>query len=140
MPRRAFTLLELIVVLAVVAAVMAIAVPRTAAVRDAAAVRAATSELAAAFALARQSAITRRAPVALVFDTAVGAVELRSRGAVVARRTLGAAYGIRLGANRDSTVYDPRGLGFGLSNVSVTIRRGAVVDTLTMSRLGRVRW
>jgi hypothetical protein len=37
-------------------------------------------------------------------------------------------------------VYDSRGLGYGVSNVTVTVRRGSIVDTLTMSRMGRVRW
>lgn len=140
MRRRAFTLLELIVAMAMMAIVASIAVPRTVAVRDATAVRAAIGELGAVFALARQDAITRRAAVAVVFDTAGGAVELRSGGAVLTHRALGAVYGTAIGANRDSVVYDARGLGFGLSNVTVTLRRGAAVDTLTMSRLGRVRW
>jgi prepilin-type N-terminal cleavage/methylation domain-containing protein len=140
MRRSAFTVLELIVVMAVAAIIAAVAVPRYAAVRDSAAVRAAVADLGAVFALARQNAITRRTPVALVFDTAGGSVEVRSAGVVLARRGIGGVYGAVIGSNRDSVVYDARGLGFGLSNVTVTVRRGAAVDTLTMSRLGRVRW
>ena len=97
-------------------------------------------ELGAAFSTARQEAITRRAAVAVVFDTAGGSVEIRSGGRTILRRTLRTVYGISLGANRDSAVYDARGLGYGVSNLSVTVRRGSIVDTLTMSRLGRVRW
>ena len=42
--------------------------------------------------------------------------------------------------NRDSMVYDARGIGYGASNLSVVIRRGRAVDTVVVSRLGRVRW
>jgi hypothetical protein len=31
-------------------------------------------------------------------------------------------------------------LGFGVTNLTVTVRRGTFVDTLTMSRLGRTKW
>lgn len=138
--RAAFTLLELTVVMTIAGLLMALAAPRFASLRDRASVRSAMTDLGASFSLARQTAMTRRAPVAVVLDTAGGSVELRSYGQSIQRHGLRAVYGIVLGSNRDSTVYDPRGLGYGLSNLTVTIRRGAFVDTLTMSRLGRVRW
>jgi hypothetical protein len=128
------------VVLAVMAVLLSIAVHRFTALRDATSVRAAVGDLGGAFSLARQLAVSRRRMVAIVLDTGRGAVELRSGGAKIVRRELGASYGIRLGSNRDSAVYDARGRGYGLSNLSVAIRRGHFVDTLTMSRLGRVRW
>lgn len=98
------------------------------------------SDLSAAFSLARQAAMTRRTLVAVVLDTARGAVEVRAAGERIARRELGATYGIVLGSNRDSAVYDARGFGYGASNLSITARRGKIVDTLSMSRLGRTRW
>lgn len=140
MRRFAFTLLELVVVLSLVGLLMALAVPRFTAMRDGTSVRAAVADLAAAFSMARQSAITRRTTVAIVLDTTSGTVELRSATRTIARRPLGAMYGIVLVANRDSAVYDSRGLGYGVSNLTVTVRRGSIVDTLTMSRLGRLRW
>ena len=127
-------------VLAMTAIVLSIALHRFAALRDATSVRAAVGDLGSAFSLARQFAVSRRRVVAIVLDTARGTVELRSDGVSIVRRQLGASYGVHLGSNRDSAVFDPRGLGYGLSNLSVAIRRGNFVDTLTMSRLGRVRW
>lgn len=138
-PRVGFTLLELTVVTAVLGLLLAMVFSRFAAARDRVAVRAALGDLGGAFALARQTALARRAPVAVVLDTVGGSVLVRSAGAVVHRSELG-AYGVSIGAARDSAVYDPRGMGFGLSNLTVTVRRGGIVDTLTMSRLGRVRW
>ena len=138
--RRAYTLLEMAIDVTMIGLLLAIALPRAAAVRDRASVRAAMTDLGAAFSLARRAALSRRAPVSIVLDTATGTVEVRSGGSRLWRRTLGDSYGIVLGSNRDSAVYDPRGLGYGVSNLSLSVRRGEMVDTLTMSRLGRVRW
>lgn len=140
MRRFAFTLLELVVVLTLVGLLMGLAAPRFSAMRDGASVRAAVADLAADFSIARQSAITRRIAVAVVLDTTAGTVELRSSAGSISRRQLRALYGIVLRSNRDSTVYDSRGIGYGVSNLTVTVRRGSIVDTLTMSRLGRLRW
>jgi prepilin-type N-terminal cleavage/methylation domain-containing protein len=140
MPRNAFSLIELLLVVVLTGVLMALAVPRFSAMRDSASVRAAMADLGADFSMARQSAITRRAAVAVVLDTALGVVELRSATRMMSRHTLRATYGIVLGSNRDSAVYDSRGLGYGVSNLTVTVRRGMIVDTLTMSRMGRVRW
>ena len=67
-------------------------------------------------------------------------VDVRCAGRTLVRRSLRTIYGVTLSTNRDSAVYDARGLGYGVSNLTVVIRRAALVDTLTMSRLGRVRW
>jgi len=140
MRRNAFSLVELLLLLVLMGVLMALAVPRFSAMRNGASVHAAMADLGADFSMARQSAITRRAPVAVVLDTAFGIVELRSAMRMMSRHNLRATYGIVLGSNRDSAVYDSRGLGYGVSNLTVTVRRGAIVDTLTMSRMGRVRW
>ena len=140
MRTRAFTLVEIIVTLLIVALTLALVAPRFGTLRDGAAVRGAVGDLGALLSLARETAITRRALIAVVIDTSAGTVEVRSHGERLTRRTLRASYGIVLGANRDSAVYDQRGLGFGVSNMTITLRRGSIVDTLTISRLGRVRW
>ncbi len=139
-PPTGFTLVELTLTLAVGALLLALALPKLGWARDRWAVRAAMTDVAGSFALARQTALARRAPVAIVFDTARNALHLRSGGLPLRDANLAASYGVRLWASRDSAVYDPRGLGYGLSNLTVTVRRGILVDTLTMSRLGRTRW
>jgi prepilin-type N-terminal cleavage/methylation domain-containing protein len=136
---RAFTMLELTVVLTVIGLLMAFAAPQFARARDAASVRSAMSDLTGAFSLARQTAVNRRALTAIVIDTMSARVTVRLPGEVIVVRDLGAAYGILLGATRDSAVYDAKGLAYGVSNLTVAVRRGAHADTLTMSRMGRVR-
>jgi prepilin-type N-terminal cleavage/methylation domain-containing protein len=136
---RGFTLLELLVAMLVAGILLALGLPRFNAARDAQSVRAAMDVLSTGFSLARETALARRAPVAVVFDTA-GVVRIRSAGGPIRRSDLFASFGVTVAANRDSAVYDPRGLGYGLSNLTVAVRRGNFVDTLTVSRLGRVRW
>jgi prepilin-type N-terminal cleavage/methylation domain-containing protein len=140
MTRRGFSLLELTVVCAIIGILLALAAPRFSSARDRSAARSAAADLAATLSTARRSAILRRGLVAVVFDTINGIIQVRAGGQVILRRELRAAYGIVLASNRDSMVYDPRGLGYGLANLTVTVRSGPIVDTLTMSRLGRVRW
>ncbi len=138
--RAAVTLLELTAVLSIAGILFAVATPRFVAMRDAAAVHAAVSDAGSAFSLARQTAIARRAPVAVVIDTASGNLLVRSAAGPVVTRSLRRAYSVGVGANRDSVVYDAKGLGYGISNLTLTVRRGSFVDTLTMSRLGRLRY
>lgn len=133
-------MIETVVVLVVSGILLSIAVPRFSSLRDASAVRAAMSDLGAVFTTARQTAVTRRTTVAVVVDTATGDILLRAGGRILLHHGLRTAYGVLLGSDRDSAVYDPRGLAYGLSNLSITIHRGNFSDTLTMSRLGRVRW
>lgn len=137
--RPAVTLAEVAVVLAVMGVLLALAAPRIAGSADRAAVGAAAGELTSLFATARRTAIHRRVPVAVEIDTMRGAVRVVAGGALLLRRDIAGAYGARLSANRDSMAYDPRGLGIGAANLSVIIRRGAAVDTVVVSRLGRVR-
>ncbi|MEO7086112.1 MAG: GspH/FimT family pseudopilin [Gemmatimonadaceae bacterium] len=138
--RRGFTLIETVATLVICGVLFSIAVPRMSELRDASAVRSAMTDLGATFTAARQTAVTRRTLVAVVIDTAGGEIMLRAGGRTLLRHGLRMAYGVRVGSDRDSAVYDPRGLAYGLSNLSVTVRRGNFIDTLTMSRLGRVRW
>lgn len=138
--RAAFTLLEATVVLAVAGILLAVAVPRFRDLRDLSAVHGAMAELGGQFALARQTAVARRMTAAVVLDTAAGTVEVHSGGVHRGRRRLKEIYGIVLASNRDSAVYDARGFGFGVTNLTLTVRRGRFVDTLTMSRLGRTKW
>ena len=107
---------------------------------DRAAARAAVVEAAAVVARARDEAVAQRIPVSVRFDTGGDALELRMGGVVLARSALGPAHGVSLSANRDSLAYDLRGLGYGAANLTLVARRGRAVDSLVVSRLGRLRW
>lgn len=137
--RAAVTLVELLIVLALFAVLLGLAFPRLAGAADRAAVRAALLDAGTVFAAARDVAIHRRAAVAVRIDTVAGAVQAQLGVDVLLRRDLRAAYGVRLATTRDSMAFDARGLGVGTANLSLVARRGGSVDTLFVSRLGRIR-
>lgn len=137
---RGHTVLELTVVLGVLAVLAALVAPRYSALRDALAVRSASTDLVQALALARRTALATRQNTAAIFDTAAGRISIRSSGQTMIRHDLTSSYGVRVGSNRDSLVYDSRGFGYGASNLTITVRRGGVVDSVVVSRLGRLRW
>ena len=125
--------------LTVVAILGTIAIPRAIGLRDRMSVRAAGLETISTFALARRWAISRSSRTAITFDTAGGAVTVRSFSDTIARRRLASSHGVTLTASRDSMAYAPNGLGYGASNLTVVLRRGAAAETIVVSRLGRVR-
>ena len=133
------TAIELVVVLSMVALVMGILVPSLTQLRDGIAVRNATAEAVSAFATARRSAIVRAATAAIGVDRPPGFVTVSVGDEILLQRNLEQAYGVTLSSTRDSSAYSPLGHGFGAANLSLVIARGAVAETIFVSREGRVR-
>jgi Tfp pilus assembly protein FimT len=138
-PPPGTTLVELVVALTVAAVLAAVAVRAAGYARDGAAVRAAGAELRGAFGAARALAVRRAARTAVRIDAAAGLVRVHAGGDTLRRLALAARYGVRLVATRDSMAYAPPGLGVGAANLRVIVMRGRAADTVTVSRLGRVR-
>jgi prepilin-type N-terminal cleavage/methylation domain-containing protein len=136
---RGFTLLELLVVLAIAGVVLGYGFLRIGAAADHAAVRAAVADATTTFNAARQAAIERREPIAVSIDTVGSSVTVAAGAERILRRNFAAAYAVRLIASRDSMAYDARGIGMGAANLSLIVRRGRVAETVFVSRLGRVR-
>ena len=137
--RQGMTLIETVVVLSIITMVMAIVVPTLARMRDGIAVRNAAAEAVSAFAIARRSAILREATAALGVDRPPGFITVTAAGELLLQRNLEGSYGVTLSSTRDSTAYSPLGHGFGAANLSLVIARGAVAETIFVSREGRVR-
>jgi Tfp pilus assembly major pilin PilA len=137
--RRAHTVLELVVVLGIAAIVLAIALPRTQRTLDRLSVHAAASDVAATLAAARTIALAGAAAVGVDVDSARGVLRVRRGVDVLLSRGIGHAHGVTLRHTRDSLAFDAHGLGRGAANLSIVIRRGAAVETVFVSRLGRVR-
>lgn len=138
MLRRAVTLLEVLVVVALAGILSALALPPYIAARNRASVRAAMTAAVAAFDAARTLALTRGRHAAVGIDTSGSRLVVHSFRDTVLRVPLGASWGVRLTASRDSSAVAPDGLGYGAANLRLIIARGAVADTVTVSRLGRV--
>ena len=133
------TLAEVLTALALLAVLAAVGARAVAAAADGAAARAAGAELRSLFAQARALAVRRAARAAVRLDTAGAWAAVHAGPDTVVRVPLGARYGVRLSATRDSMAYTALGLGFGAANLRAVLARGRARDTVTVSRLGRVR-
>ena len=137
--RSAFTTIELTIVICVLAVLSAIAMPTAAALVDRIRVRAAVTEIEALFGAARHVAIARATQTSVEIDTAARTISVTVAGDTVRRGALGAELGVHLAASRSAMTYSPTGIGYGAANLSVVVGKNSSVDTIFVSRLGRVR-
>jgi len=138
--RRAHTLPELVIVLVLIALVAAIAIPPLGETLTRWKMRAAVADLVNALVLAREAALVRGVTAVFAVDAARGEVTVTCAGDTIARRAIAALHGVTLAATGDSVRYAPDGLATGVSNTTLTVARGMRVDSVVVSRLGRVRW
>jgi len=137
--RSGHTLPELITVAAFAAALTAIAAPRLREARDQAIVRDAATEIVSALDATRAAA-QRLGTISIAhFDTLAGTVRVTAEHDTLLVLPFGAEMGVVFDASRDSVTYGPSGRGYGAANTSLIVRRGSAVDTVFVSRLGRVR-
>ena len=137
--RGGFSVLELLTVLAVLALLMAIALPRMRAIADRSAVRNAGRDARMAFSFAQRRAVALGLHVAVWIDTTAQTMVVGDAGGSMLTRALGAAYGVSLASTRDSMAYTPLGLAWGAANLTLVVRRGDAADTVSISRVGRVK-
>ena len=137
--RRGASLIELVVVLAAIGVLCAIGASRLLRHLDRTHVRHATDEIVAMLATARTTAVAREIHVTARFEAARSVVTVIAGADTIAMRAIGDLHGVRLRSNRDSTVYGPTGLGYGAANQTLVLERGRAIDSIVISRLGRVR-
>ncbi len=139
MIRRGFNIIEIIIALVIAAVLAVIVLPRASAFIDAIEVRGAVTEIESLFSTARHIAIARGAQSSLDIDPSRGTISVSVGGMAVRTREVVAAHGVTLQATRSSITYAPTGMGYGAGNLSLIVSRGRAVDTIFVSRLGRVR-
>lgn len=137
--RHAFTIIELTVTLCILSILSAITIPWAGEVLDRVKVRSAAVEIESLFSAARHIAIARAAQATVEIDPAAQSVSVSVGGDTVRKRDIGAAHDVRLSSTRARMSYAATGMGYGAANLSVVVRRNASVDTVFVSRLGRVR-
>ncbi len=139
-PRAAgFTLLETVIAIAIMSILTAIAVPRVSGFLDSIRVHGASSDAFAIFSAARSAAVSRATRATVDIDTARALMMVRVGTDTILKRDLRLVHEIKLAASRPSMTFSANGIGYGAGNLTLVIRRGNAVDSLFVSRLGRVR-
>jgi prepilin-type N-terminal cleavage/methylation domain-containing protein len=138
---RGTTLPELMTATLIIGVLSSIVLPPLRRFLDRAAVSSAADRVAALHDAARQGAIARRRLTRYEIDTGRVSVTLSSRNPAGAWDTTRV---VQLGALRASVsqrivTFSPLGIGFGVSNTRLVLSRGISVETLTVSRTGRLR-
>jgi Tfp pilus assembly protein FimT len=137
--RAAFTIIETTVGICLICLIGAIAAPGVSRLRDAIEVREASIEVETLFSAARHIAIARASQVSVDVDTAKRIVSVRVGEEIVRKRELGTDHQVEIKATRPTITYSPIGMGYGAANTTIVLKRNASVDSVIVSRLGRVR-
>jgi len=137
--RHAFTIVELTVTICILGVISAIAMPSVGKLLDSIHVRGAVLEIESLFSGARHIAIARSAQTTVDIDTVDQAIYVSVGVDTLRKREIGKDHGVRLSATRVRMSYSATGMGYGAANLSVFVRRSSFVDTVFVSRLGRLR-
>lgn len=138
--RKGYSLPEQLIVIAVMTILLAIIGPRTLSALDRSAVRNARMELVSALGAARGAAQSRSERVSVAIDSTAGLLRILAGSDTLLARPLRAELGVALSASRNAVVYGASGRGYGATNSTIVVRRGAAAETVTVARLGRARW
>ena len=137
--QRGTTMVEIGITVTLLGLIAGIAFPRLGGYRDRIAVDGAAASTLALLTTARHAALRRATVTAVSIDTATATITVFSGRDTLERRLLGEIHGVRLTSTRDSIAYGSGGMGFGAANTQLVFRRGIAAETVTVSRLGRVR-
>lgn len=141
MQRMGYTLPEMLIAIVLISMLALIGLAPVRGIRDTAVVRREQQRLADALERARGAAVRLGVPTRLaVTDTAyrITAVTLTGDSVLAWRDHGPQGEGVLLSGGGAPLIFGPSGVAMGASNRTMTLRRGAVVRTVVVSRLGRI--
>jgi type II secretory pathway pseudopilin PulG len=133
------TLVEQTVVISIIGILAAVAFGSMTRQLDRMAVRNASRSARDVFAAAREYAVAGGTRTAVQVFPALATLSAHAESDTILTRPLAALHGVTLTSTRDSMAYSPSGLGYGASNLRIIVTKRAAAETVTVSRLGRVR-
>ncbi|MFN2571478.1 MAG: Tfp pilus assembly protein FimT/FimU [Gemmatimonadales bacterium] len=138
---KGFSLLELLVVVCIAAVLATFWIPRAARLVDWISTERAVRDVTTALAVARHGAVMQATRARLTISTDTLRIDrFLSQGWVPWWRTPGpASYGVQLEVSNPVVIFGPTGIGWGAANTTVVLQRGSQTETITMSRVGRVK-
>jgi prepilin-type N-terminal cleavage/methylation domain-containing protein len=136
--RAGFTVIEMLLVVAVTATLAGIAMPAMVGMHDRMTVRLAAADAARALADARTVALSAARRTAVRIDAGRNTLTVVS-GPDTIRTLRLAEYGVQLRTTRDSIAFGPTGIGWGAATATLTFTRGRASTALAVSRIGRIR-
>ena len=139
--RKGFSLLELLVVICVAAVLVAFWTPRAARLLDWIETERAVRDVTTALAVGRNGAVLQAIRARVTFATdSIRIDRFAAAGWEPWWRLAGpASHGVELEVSNPVVVFGPTGMGWGASNTKIVLRRGSQAETITVSRVGRVK-
>ena len=140
---KGFSLVELVIVLLIITALTAVGLPRIGPFLDRIATDHAAREVTTAIAVARHGAVMQgmRARLTIAGDSLRFDRMEQGTWTPWIRWPGPTHLAVGIEVSNPVVVFGPTGVGWGVSNTKVVLRRGSQVETITVSRLGRVkRW
>jgi len=139
--RRGVTLIEMLMVLAVIGLLAGWAVPKVSAWTDWLAVEGASREVSTVYAAARFAAAQRGTRIRVQFaPDSLRAVFEGIHDSLFRVRPGPLWRGVSLHTSQAVVRIGSSGYGWGAGNTTIVLQRNKVVDSIIISRLGRVRW
>ncbi|MEO8090243.1 MAG: GspH/FimT family pseudopilin [Gemmatimonadales bacterium] len=137
--RQAFTLPEILLVLALGSVLLGVAIPRFSAVVDRIEVADAAGHIAAAHRRARLMAVTQSLVTVLSVDAPALTIRRKGLSPPLWSEAGPTAHRVSLVGPARQFTFSPEGFTLGLSNATLRLTRGSATRTVIISRLGRIR-
>jgi Tfp pilus assembly protein FimT len=139
--RVGFTVLELLVVLCITGLLAAFWIPRATRLLDWIATEHAVRDVTTALAVARHGAVMQATRARLTISADSLRIDRldQQRWEPWWRKPGPSSHSVTLQVSNPIVVFGPTGLGWGASNTMIVLRRGSQAETITVSRVGRVK-